>query len=358
MEACRINVSSFKAGWTDRLNIVFRVDSSIQIGLGHLMRCVALADELKREGCTVTFLCRALEGNLIESVEHKVIVLEKNDDFQSDDLYLNWLGATQGRDAEQTIKVMPKMTDLLVVDSYALGQYWHQKLRAHTKKILVIDDLADRQFDCDILLNQNLGVEEKVYEGRVPRDCKLLLGCNYALLRPEFSETRTKALEKRRYNTEIENILVSLGGSDIDNVTYDILQQLDSKFNIVVVLGKTSPNIKMIKAYAENKNIEVIVDANNMSELMLNADIAIGAGGSTSWERCCLGLPTLLCVLADNQRDAAERLEALGAVIIINNLKTDLQLIIENSDYQNIMSNNAKSICDGLGCKRVGSYVT
>jgi len=322
------------------------------------MRCVALADELKREGCTVTFLCRALEGNLIESVEHKVIVLEKNDDFQSDDLYLNWLGATQGRDAEQTIKVMPKMTDLLVVDSYALGQYWHQKLRAHTKKILVIDDLADRQFDCDILLNQNLGVEEKVYEGRVPRDCKLLLGCNYALLRPEFSETRTKALEKRRYNTEIENILVSLGGSDIDNVTYDILQQLDSKFNIVVVLGKTSPNIKMIKAYAENKNIEVIVDANNMSELMLNADIAIGAGGSTSWERCCLGLPTLLCVLADNQRDAAERLEALGAVIIINNLKTDLQLIIENSDYQNIMSNNAKSICDGLGCKRVGSYVT
>jgi len=322
------------------------------------MRCVALADELKREGCTVTFLCRALEGNLIESVEHKVIVLEKNDDFQSDDLYLNWLGASQGRDAEQTIKVMPKMTDLLVVDSYALGQYWHQKLRAHTKKILVIDDLADRQFDCDILLNQNLGVEEKVYEGRVPRDCKLLLGCNYALLRPEFSETRTKALEKRRYNTEIENILVSLGGSDIDNVTYDILQQLDSKFNIVVVLGKTSPNIKMIKAYAENKNIEVIVDANNMSELMLNADIAIGAGGSTSWERCCLGLPTLLCVLADNQRDAAERLEALGAVIIINNLKTDLQLIIENPDYQNIMSNNAKSICDGLGCKRVGSHVT
>lgn len=322
------------------------------------MRCVALADELKREGCTVTFLCRALEGNLIESVEHKVIVLEKNDDFQSDDLYLNWLGATQGRDAEQTIKVMPKMTDLLVVDSYALGQYWHQKLRAHTKKILVIDDLADRQFDCDILLNQNLGVEEKVYEGRVPRDCKLLLGCNYALLRPEFSETRTKALEKRHHNTEIENILVSLGGSDSDNVTYDILQQLDSKFNIVVVLGKTSPNVKMIKAYAKNKNIEVIVDANNMSELMLNADIAIGAGGSTSWERCCLGLPTLLCVLADNQRDAAERLEALGAVIIINNLKTDLQLIIENSDYQNIMSNNAQSICDGLGCKRVGSYVT
>lgn len=339
------------------MNIVFRVDSSVQIGLGHLMRCVALGDELKQKGCNVTFLCKALEGNLIELVEHKVIVLEKNDNFQSDDLFLNWLGATQEQDAKETIKVMPKMTDLLVVDSYALDQIWHQKLRPHTKKILVIDDLANRKFDCDILLNQNLGVEEKVYEGRVPRDCKLLLGCNYALLRPEFSEIRAKALEKRHQTTKIENILVSLGGSDIDNVTYDILQQLDSRFNIVVVLGKTSPYNKMIKAYAKNKNIEVIIDANNMSELMLNADIAIGAGGSTSWERCCLGLPTLLCVLAVNQRGAAERLEELGAAIIIKNLKTDLQLIIENSDYLNIMSINAKSICDGLGCKRVGSHV-
>ena len=320
------------------------------------MRCVALADELKRKGCTVTFLCRALKGNLIELVEHRVILLKKNDDFQSDDLYLNWLGATQEQDAKQTIKVMPRETDLLIVDSYALGQFWHKKLRPHTKKILVIDDLADRQFDCDILLNQNLGVDEKVYEGRVPKNCKLLLGCNYALLRPEFSEIRVKALEKRHYTTGIENILVSLGGSDIDNVTYDILQQLDSNFNIVVVLGKTSPHNKMIKTYAKNKNIEVIVDANNMSELMFNADIAIGAGGSTSWERCCLGLPTLLCVLADNQRGAAERLEDLGAVTIIKNLKNDLQLIIENNDYQN-MSDSAKSICDGLGCKRVGSYV-
>lgn len=335
------------------MNIVFRVDSSIQIGLGHLMRCVAFADELKREGYKVTFICRALEGNQIESVEHKVIVLEKNDNFQSDDDYLNWLGATQQTDAQQTIKVFPKMTDLLVVDSYALGHQWHQNLREYAKRILVIDDLADRQFDCDILLNQNIGVQENSYKGKVPRNCKLLLGCDYALLRPEFAERREQSLKKKQGNKKIQNVLVSLGGSDPDNVSLDILQQLDDRFKVVVVLGKTSPHNEIIEHYAKGKSIEVIINADNMADLMLDADIAIGAGGSTSWERCCLGLPTLLCVLADNQKIAAERLEELGAVIIVRNLKKDLKSIIDNGQCQNTMSNIAQSICDGLGCKRV-----
>jgi spore coat polysaccharide biosynthesis predicted glycosyltransferase SpsG len=137
-----------------------------------------------------------------------------------------------------------------------------------------------------------------------------------------------------------------MGGSDIDNATYDILQQLDNRFNIVVVLGETSPHNEMIKDYAKDKSIEVIVNANNMAELMLNADLAIGAGGSTSWERCCLGLPTLLCVLADNQRNAAESLEELGAVITIENLKEnlkkDLRSIIESFGLLNTVSNYVK----------------
>jgi UDP-2,4-diacetamido-2,4,6-trideoxy-beta-L-altropyranose hydrolase len=340
------------------LNIVFRVDSSTQIGLGHLMRCLALADVLKQDGCNVTFLCRALEGNSIEAIEHSVIVLDKNDDFRSDDIYVNSLGATQEQDANQTIKMMPKSIDLLVVDSYALGQEWHQRLRPHTRKILVIDDLADRQFDCDILLNQNLGVEPVAYEGKVPKDCTLLLGCNYALLRQEFSDTRAKSLEKRRRTNKVENILVSLGGGDVDNLTFDILQQIDSRFNVVVVLGKASAHVEAIQAYAKDKTIEVIVDSNNMAEIMLNADIAIGAGGSTSWERCCLGLPTLLYVLADNQRWVASQLEDLGAVIVIENLKMDLQLLVESPELINTMSNKSRSICDGLGCKRVSRYVT
>ena len=126
------------------------------------------------------------------------------------------------------------------------------------------------------------------------------------------------------------------------------MQSLDG-FNVVVVLGETSPYNDMIKSYAKERNIEVIVNANNMAELMLDADLAIGAGGSTSWERCCLGLPTLLYITADNQRKIAEELEKLSATIIVKNLKDDLQIMIDNFGLWQSMSDKAKNICDGKG---------
>lgn len=338
------------------MNVTFRVDSSSKIGLGHIMRCMALADELKQKGSRITFICRSLEGNIIESIQHKVVVLPNNN-FQSDENSLRYLDLFQKQDATETISSLPLNTDFLVVDSYLLNMEWHQELRNYTKKIMVIDDLADRNFDCDLLLNQNLGFQEKDYRGKVPNNCKLLLGSNYALLRSEFSEKRKQALIKRQYTSKVKNILVSVGGSDINNVTYDILQELDYRFNVVVVLGKASPHNELIKHYAKDKNIKVIINANNMAELMLDADLAIGAGGSTSWERCCLGLPTLLYVLAENQMAISESLEDIGAVKIIRNLQQDLQSFIDKPDLLNNISINAKSACDGLGCKRVGEYV-
>ena len=338
------------------MNVTFRVDSSSKIGLGHIMRCMALADELKRNGCRITFICRSLEGNIIDSIQHKVVVLPNNN-FQSDENSLRYLDLFQKQDATETISSLPLNTDLLVVDSYLLNMEWHQELRNYTKKIMVIDDLADRNFDCDLLLNQNLGFQEKDYRGKVPNNCKLLLGSNYALLRSEFSEKRKQALIKRQYTSKVKNILVSVGGSDINNVTYDILQELDYRFNVVVVLGKASPHNELIKHYAKDKNIKVIINANNMAELMLDADLAIGAGGSTSWERCCLGLPTLLYVLAENQMAISESLEDIGAVKIIRNLQQDLQSFIDKPDLLTNISINAKSACDGLGSTRVGEYV-
>jgi len=330
------------------MNIVFRVDSSDQMGVGHLMRCLTLANELQQQNHKITFICRELMGNLISLIKYPLLVLPKDDSFQFDDLYLNWLGVAQEQDARQTIKVIPKNTDLLIVDSYALDEEWHQKLRYHTNKIMVIDDLADRQFDCDILLNQNLGSQKEDYQDKVPDNIKLLLGCNYALLRPEFAEFRDQALKKRKNTKKIKNILVSVGGSDTENLTHEILQSLDG-FNVVVVLGETSPYNDMIKSYAKERNIEVIVNANNMAELMLDADLAIGAGGSTSWERCCLGLPTLLYITADNQRKIVEELEKLSATIIVKNLKDDLQIMIDNFGLWQSISDKAKNICDGKG---------
>ena len=342
------------------MNVVFRVDaSSHQMGVGHLMRCLALADELEKQNHNVTFICRELKGNLIKSIEHRVLILPVDKDFQSDDLYLSWLGATQEQDAKQTIQVIHDNADLLIVDSYALDEVWHKQLKPHIKKIMVIDDLADREFDCDVLLNQNLGSQKEDYQGKVLSDCELLLGCDYALLRPEFSELRKQVKEKRKGTKEIKNILISMGGSDKNNVTYDILQQLNNDFNVVVVLGGASQHKKMIKEYVKDKSVKVkvIVNADNMAELMLKADLAIGAGGTTSLERCCLGLPTLLYVLSENQKRIAENLVQLGAVMIVRNLENDFQALVDDFSLWQFMSSKSQSICDGLGTEKVVAHL-
>lgn len=339
------------------MNIVFRVDSSSQMGIGHLMRCLTLADGLQENGCQIVFICRELKGSITDLIKYKILILSSNDTFQSNDLYLSWLGATQEQDAEQTIEVIPKNTDILIVDNYALDEEWHKKLSQHSKKIMVIDDLAEKKFDCDILLNQNLGRQKENYQGKVPIGCRLLLGCDYALLRLEFVTLRVQALKKRRNTTEIKNILISMGGSDKNNVTYDVLQQIDGDFNIVVVLGSASIHQEMIKDYVQDKNIEVIVNSKNMAELILKADLAIGAGGATSWERCCLGLPTLLYVLSENQRKTAENLEQLGAVMIVRNLENDFQALVNGFSLWQFMSSKSQSICDGLGAEKVVAYL-
>ena len=317
------------------------------------MRCLTLANELKQQNHEIVFICRKLKGNLISLIKYPVLVLSNNDKLQSDDLYLNWLGATQEKDSEQVIRVIPQNTDLLIVDSYALDEIWHKRLRPYTKKIMVIDDLADRRFDCDILLNQNLGIKRENYKENVPVNCELLLGCDYALLRPEFSNLREKALEKRKNTKEIKNILISFGGCDSENITYNILKEIGTEFDIVVVLGKSSPHNELIQNYAKDKNIKVIINASNMAELMLDADLAFGASGSTSWERCCMGLPTLLFVTADNQRKIADNLEQLGAVKIIVNLEENLINFLNNFSIWKAMSEKAQIICDGIGVKRI-----
>ena len=339
------------------MRVVFRVDASLQMGTGHVMRCLTLAQALKENGADVEFICRKHKGNLIDKIRlngfnvYELDVLEEVDDKLA---HSHWLCATQQQDADDCIEILKaEKIDWLIVDHYSLDREWHRKLRHYVDKIMAIDDLADRNFDCDILLNQNLGSQKEDYLNKVPDNIELLLGPNYALLRPEFSELRGQALQKRKNTKKIKNILVSVGGSDTENLTYKILQSLDD-FNVVVVLGEASPYNDMIKSYAKERGIEVIVNANNMAELMLDADLAIGAAGSTSWERCCLGLPTLLFITAENQRAIAENLEQLGAIIIAKNLRDDLQSMVNNFDLWESMSEKSQTICDGLGVKRIG----
>jgi len=341
------------------MKVAFRVDTSLQIGTGHIMRCLTLAQVLKDNGADVGFICRKHEGNLIDKIRSSGFIVHELEVFKETKVdtrlaHSHWLGATQQQDADDCIDILKaENPDWLIVDHYALDEKWHKILKPFVKKIMVIDDLADKNIDCDVLLNQNLGSKKEDYKNKVPDDCRLLLDCEYALLRLEFGKLRSQALEKRKNTKRIKNILVSMGGSDTKNFTYDILQNVGDNFNITVVLGMLSPHNKMVQNYAKDKDIKVIINASNMAELMLEADLAIGAGGSTSWERCCLGLPTLLFVTAENQRVVAENLEHSGAVIIAENLKDDLQMIVSNFDLWKSISEKSQAICDGFGVKRV-----
>jgi len=337
-----------------------RTDASLPIGSGHVMRCLTLAEALRDAGGTIAFITRNHPGNLNDYIKSKGFNIHSLPDRNESNLpvslsgYEKWLGVKQEQDAKETIQALSGVhPDWLIVDHYALNEDWETHLRKNSSKLMVIDDLSNSHHDCDVLLNQNLGSKKNDYQNKVPENCQLLLGCDYALLRPEFAKLRIKALEKRKSTKEIKTILVSMGGSDNQNITYDILQQLGDKFNIVVVLGGSSPHNEIIKAYAKDENIEVIINGRNMAELMLNADLAIGAGGSTSWERCCLGLPTLLYVTADNQKIIANNLAQLGAVIIIGNLKESLQNILNDFSLWQSMTEKSQAICDGLGVKRI-----
>ena len=343
------------------MKAIFRVDASLVMGIGHVMRCLTLAKVLKENGVKVKFICRKHKGNLISKIRSNgfdvceigmVGQIKVNSELKN----YNLLGVTQLQDAKDCIDILNKeKVNWIITDHYALDEIWHMIIRPYAQKIMVIDDLADRRFNCDVLLNQNLGSQLEDYENKVPNGCNLLLGCEYALLRPEFKELRGQALEKRKNTKKIKNILISMGGSDIENITYDVLQQLDSNFNVVVVLGGASPHNVMIENYGKDKNIKVIVNADNMAELMLEADLSIGASGSTNWERLCLGLPSLIFTVAENQIKFSKILDELGLIRLlghvgerkaINVIKESILSIDDLSAWSERCFNSCS--CDGV----------
>ena len=299
------------------MKVVFRVDASLQMGIGHVMRCLTLAEMLKEYGANIDFICRKHKGNLIDKIISKgfnVFELELPLENKVDNklFHSHWLGTTQQQDAKDCISTLQQTkVDWLIVDHYGIDEDWQQDLKKNYKKLMVIDDLADRKYQCDILLDQTFGRQQLDYKALVPKTCELLLGSQYALLRPEFAKWRQYSIERRKHPV-FKQLLVNMGGVDADNVTEQVVKELETcnlprDINIIVVMGRFAPHLEIIKAKVDNLpyKTEVKVDIGNMAKIMANADIAIGAAGTTTWERCCLGLPTLQIVIAKNQEFSA-----------------------------------------------------
>ena len=297
---------------------VIRADASEQIGSGHLMRCLTLADRMRREGIEVHFICRDLVGNLNHLVHEQgfpLHVLPRHADDPSLSGYAAWLTVAQETDARETGEVLCTLAPImrLVVDSYALDEVWERIVRPLVGEIFVIDDLANRKHDCDILLDQNFyRAMQYRYDGLVPPSCKLLLGPAHALLREEFYAAKKKL---RRRDGHLRRILVFYGGSDVTHETEKAVRALLhlslSAVDVDVIIGGSNAHRMQIeKLCAPYDFLHTYCAVSNMAEFMSNADLCLGAGGTTTWERCFLGLPAIVTAIAENQlavcRDCAD----------------------------------------------------
>ncbi|MFC5735405.1 UDP-2,4-diacetamido-2,4,6-trideoxy-beta-L-altropyranose hydrolase [Cytobacillus gottheilii] len=286
------------------MNIFFRVDASTTIGTGHIMRCLTLANFLKENGAKVTFICADLKGNMIEHLKSKGFkVFTVADDLEVD--------------AQCTISILKNIkVDLIIIDHYQIDIIWERTVRKAfpSIKIMVIDDLANREHDCDILLDQNYQDNFQFrYDQLVPKACKKLLGPGYLLLRPEFYKE-----EAARQSNLISSILIFYGGSDPTGETLKLVNALNqlepSEIIIHVVVGLSNPQKDIIKETCIEKGYKYHEQIDYLADLMAECDLAFGAGGVTMWERCYLGLPSIVTIVAENQRESTIATAEYGAI--------------------------------------------
>ena len=361
------------------MKIGFRVDASYQIGTGHVVRCLALAQALSTKGGQVTFICRALPGAMLDEIKNlgfRLLILQapsKNlaQMEPSPCLHSNWLGVTWEEDITETKNLVgDQIFDWLIVDHYALEANWEKFARCFSKRILVIDDLADRLHDCDALLDANINRKNADYQHLVPRDCYHLLGTQFTLLRSEFIEARKKITP---HNTKLSttNILISMGGVDKNNATLKVLEIIDKNFgyktfHINVVIGSKYKFMENLQHFADNSslNVKVLQNPRNMANVMLSSDVSIIAGGYTAWECCCLSLPSIIWPQAQNQISGAKLLQDAGASWVItsdqtaqNELIGFLKLIDQNPEVRLEMADASMAIVDGKGVSRLVNFL-
>ena len=348
------------------MRIVFRVDASNEIGTGHVVRCMILGQSLRSRDADIVFICRDHRGNLaalIEEAGFSVRMLPAaRQSTAEENGYSAWLGTTQRSDAEQTISALSgACADWMVVDHYALDEQWERLMRPHAKGIVAIDDLANRMHACDVLLDQNYGANAgDRYAKLIPDACRSLLGPRYALLNRAYSG-RTP-----RVRRQVERVLVYFGGVDRCNATGLALEALSApelaNLPVDVVIGAQNPHREAISAASAGRGATVIHGAlPHLADLMAEADLAIGAAGTTTWERLCLGLPSIVVVLAANQRPGAEALAADEIIdyagpldaVTPDVLRARIVRLVDDSSELERLSRAGPLVVDGLGAERM-----
>lgn len=337
---------------SDRL--LFRVDASTKIGMGHAMRCLALAQAWQDMGRQAIFLI-AIEAPVLE------------ERLRSENIGIEHLSATPGslEDAKETLCFAHQIeTSWIVLDGYHFEAEYQRILKDAGFKLLVIDDCGYAEhYYADLVLNQNISADENLYFNREPYT-QLLLGTRYTLLRREFLQWRGW---QRETPAVARKILVTLGGSDPDNVTLKVIQALQQVkiegLEAIVVVGGSNPHYEQLETAVQMPPFPISLKRNaiNMPELMAWADVAIAAGGSTNWELAFMGLPSLVIIIADNQQETVDRLEKMGTIINLGwhkevnflDITEAIASLLVNTELRERMTQLSKKLVDGEGNRRV-----
>ena len=341
------------------MKVVFRVDASVWIGSGHVMRCLVLAEALKRVAYEVSFACLPQQGDMISYIKQRGHHVTKLTPVSppmtpTDDAdYLGWLQRSVEQDALDFVKQVIK-ADVVVTDHYAIDATWQGIVKqALICRLVAIDDL-NRVHDADCIIDQTLGRKVEDYPG----NATVLAGTNYALLGSDFSLYRARVADKSP-PTSTPNVLISMGGIDSPNATLMVLKSLVGKVEatFTVLLSPRAPHYQKVVAWcAEYDSITHCDFSDNMASLMTDHDVAIGAPGTTSWERACLGLPSIIIPLAENQKEITVQLVKHKAAIALT-LNDIHQYIV--SAFQKLLREWAAyhrtnmALCDGKGAQRV-----
>ncbi len=333
------------------MKIAIRADASTAIGTGHIFRCLSLAEKLRKEGAEVVFLTRTLAGHIntrIDAQGFRITEVPEPDDPAA---YLPAIG----------------LLDWLVVDHYGISAPWETHARPFTRHLMVLDDLADRSHDCDLLVDQNFFEDmDTRYRQLVPESATIFVGPAYALLRPEFRQLRGRLGER---SGEIRRMMISLGGADPNNATRTVLDGLAlldlSGIEVDVIVGAANPQPEQIQERTEALGFRYCRNIPDMAERMAQTDLFIGAGGTTTWERMALGLPGIVVSIADNHRELSRQLAEHGCQLYLGPSETlspesvaaAVATLRHCPETLRFMGRRGMSLVDGLGTERVCEFL-
>ena len=355
------------------MKVFFRVDSSIELGTGHVKRCLTIAKGLKDLGVIdLVFICSRLEGNIIDDLSNhsfEVRIIEINPKFNLKDVQqyrvpeIDILSQVQVVDAEQTVKfLINENPDILIADSYMIAETWENIVRPYVKSLVVIDDLANRLHNCDILIDNNFSDNTQAYDLLVPSECRKLCGTKYVLLNRDFLNISNK----RNPIVSINKILVFFSGStELHPLTISVVNKLQSiepdNLHIDVVVGGNAEDVRRVSKNITRPNTTVSGSVPNFAKLMKNANLAIGSGGITNWERCYLGLPAIVVAIAENQVPSSSALSRNKYINYVGELSEEtpskieelVRQFINDTDLLNKQSLLCQKLVDGKGLRRV-----